>query len=103
MEKLNQNQVVKFIRKTLIPKLKNDFCGSLFRIFREEDLHTCTYFHLRNYLDVDNNWEILNEPLFRNLKKKGKSAQPDIVLFHKNKPKIIIELKFKKYIFGIQP
>jgi len=101
MKALNQNEVGKFIKKSLILKLKNDFCGSRFRIFREEDLHTCAYYHLRRFLSTDRNWEILNEPLLRNLKAKGRSAQPDIVLFHKNKPKIIIELKFKKNLVGI--
>ena len=102
MKILVQNQVVKFIRTTLTSKLQKDYSGFPFRIFREEDLHTCTYYHLRRFLKADRNWEILNEPFLRDLKAKGRSAQPDIVLFHKGKPKILIELKFKKYIRGIQ-
>jgi len=96
MKTLTQNQVGEFIKNDLKVKLEKDFCGPRFRIFREEDLHTCTYYHLRRFLNADRNWEMLNEPLLRNLKAKGRSAQPDIVLFHKEKPKIVIELKFKK-------
>jgi|GEM_PF-3862145 len=102
MKTLNQNEVGKFIKTDLRSKLQEDFCGFPFRIFREEDLHTCTYYHLRRFLKADRDWEILNEPLLRDLKEKGRSAHPDIVLFHKGKSKIIIELKFKKYISGIQ-
>lgn len=102
MKTLIQNQVVKFIKTSLKSNLEKDFCGSPFRIFREEDLHNCTYYHLRLFLKADRNWEILNEPLLRNLKGKGKGAQPDIVLFHKEKPKILIELKFKRNIYGIE-
>ncbi len=102
MKILTQNEVGSFIKKVLKAKLEKDFWGHPFRIFREEDLHTCAYYHLRRYLKADRNWEILNEPLLRDLKDSGKSAQPDLVLFHREKPKLIIELKFKRTLFGIQ-
>jgi len=63
MKILVQNQVVKFIRTTLTSKLQKDFSGFPFRIFREEDLHTCTYYHLRRFLKADRNWEILKSLL----------------------------------------
>lgn len=102
MKTLNQNEVVQFIRTKLKTELQKDFSDFPFRIFREKDLHTCAYYHLRHFLKDDSSWEILNEPLLRNLKGRGRSALPDIVLFHKEKPEILIELKFKKKTFGIQ-
>jgi hypothetical protein len=102
MKTLNQNEVGKFIKTDLRSKLQKDLWGFPFRIFREEDLHTCTYYHLRRFLKADTDWEILNEPLLRGLKGRGRGAHPDIVLFHKGKSKIIIELKFRRYVSGIQ-
>jgi len=96
MKRLLPNDVNAFIRGQLQDRLTKDFIGRPFRIFRERDLHTCSYFHLRRFLRADKRWEIVNEPFLRNLKGSGKSAQPDIVLFRKGKPVFIIELKFRR-------
>ncbi len=94
------NTVSKFIRKSLVRSLEQDFCEKPFRIFRERDLHACCYFHLRLFLKKDRDWEIINEPFLYNLKGKGKSAQPDIVLLRNGKLQYLIELKFRKNKLG---
>lgn len=81
MKTLNQNEVGKFIKTDLRSKLQKDLWGFPFRIFREEDLHTCTYYHLRRFLKADRDWEILNEPLLRDLKKEEAEA-PIQILFY---------------------
>ncbi len=106
MKKLMANDVTRFIKTKqpdgLRARLSKDFSGPPFRIFRERDLHACCYFHLRRFLQSDRSWEILNEPFLQGLKRHGKGAQPDLVLFRKNKPVFIVELKFRMKHTGIQ-
>ena len=96
MRAISANEVTSVIRRKLKKAIAKDFSGRPFRIFRERDLHACCYFHLRRFLRSDRAWEILNEPLLRGLKGKGRSARPDIVLFHNGKPVFLIELKFRR-------
>lgn len=102
MKTLNQNDIGSFIRYDLQDKLERDFCGRPFRIFQERDLHACTYFHLRRFIRADHQWEILNEPFLRGLKGSGKSAQPDLVFLRRGKPVLLVELKFRRRVSGVQ-
>jgi hypothetical protein len=95
------NEVTCFIRDGLKAKLEKDFGEHPFRIFREHDLHACCYFHLRQFLQRDQKWRILNEPLLRALKEDGRSALPDMMLFRKDKPIFLIEFKFKQQRSGV--
>lgn len=99
---MKPTEVNRFIGEDLIDKLKVDLNGSQFRIFRERDLHCCCYFHLRHYLNKDEDWRILNEPYLRGLNRKGRGAQPDIILFYQDKPTILIELKFRRRLSGMK-
>ena len=100
MISIKPNKVTRFIRKELRKKISSDFNGNPFRIFRERDLHACCYYHLRQFLWKDKDWEILNEPFLRDL--KGKGAQLDIALIRKDKLCFMIELKFRRKLSGIQ-
>ena len=71
-------------------------------IWGKPNLHASCYYHLRQFLWEDNGWEILNEPFLRDLKSKGKGAQPDIALIRRGKLCFIIELKFRRKLSGIQ-
>ncbi|HOJ19704.1 MAG TPA: hypothetical protein PLT92_14165 [Ignavibacteriaceae bacterium] len=102
METIKPNKVSRFIRKELREKIFSDFNNYPFRIFRERDLHASCYYHLRQFLFGDLSWEILNEPFLRDLKCKGKGAQPDIALIRRGKLYFIIELKFRRKLSGIQ-
>ena len=102
MKSITPLLVSAFISKRLKRKLKRDFCGRPFRIFRERDLHACTYYHLRTFLKGDKNWAILNEPLLRGLKGRDKSALPDIELLHNGELVYLIELKFPRRRTGVQ-
>lgn len=93
-------QIHKFITKRLVTKLKND-CKKL-RILTEGDLQGVIYYFLRAYIQKQSKkkvWRILNKPYIRSVKKrkKGKISKigtfPDIVIFQKNRPRIVIELK----------
>ena len=98
-------QIHNFIIKKLVTKLKND-CRKL-RILTESDLQGVIYYFLRGYIQKQSKkkvWRILNKPYIRSVKKrkKGKISKigtfPDIVIFQKNRPKIVIELKEAKRI-----
>ncbi|MBA7469478.1 hypothetical protein ES707_04749 [subsurface metagenome] len=93
-------QIHNFIIKKLVTKLKND-CKKL-RILTEGDLQGVIYYFLRAYIQKQSKkkvWRILNKPYIRSVKKrkKGKVSKigtfSDIVVFRKNRPKIVIELK----------
>ena len=90
-------QIHNFIIKKLVTKLKND-CKKL-RILTEGDLQSVAYYFLRSYIQKQSKkkvWRILNKPYIRSVKKrrKGKIGTfPDIVIFQKNRPRIVIELK----------
>ena len=89
-------QIHKFITKRLVTKLKND-CKKL-RILTEGDLQGVIYYFLRGYIQKQGKkvWRILNKPYIRGIKRHKKDRIgmfPDIVIFQKNRPKIIIELK----------
>lgn len=100
MSRIIARDVGNFIKRELAEKLQKDFCEPPFRIFRERDLHSCCYFHLRSSLENDHDWAVYNEPHMRDLKAPGKGARPDIVLFRKGKPVYIIELKFSFRLSG---
>ncbi|SRR6266404_53161 len=100
------NEVTSFIRGRsrkdgLRARLEKDFGEHPFRIFREGDLHACCYFHLRQFLEGDQRWRILNQPLLRALKEDGRSALPDMMLFRKEKPVFLIEFKFRRLRSGV--
>ncbi len=99
---LKPNAVNAFIRRELKDRLQNDFSGRVFRIFRERDLHACTYFHLRRFFGKNSDWEILNEPLLRGLKGRKRGAHPDIALLRNGKLVYLLELKFRRTRYGIQ-
>jgi hypothetical protein len=99
---IGMREVQSFIRHRLKSKLFNDFTRIPFRIFRERDLHACCYHHLRRFLDGDHTWEILNEPYLKNLKGRGKSAMPDMVLLRHGKPRLLLEFKFRRRGGGLR-
>ena len=87
------SEVQSFIRNGLKDRLQHDFTRTPFRIFRERDLQACVYVHLRKFLAGDHTWEILNEPYLKDLKGRGKSAKPDMVLLRRNKTRLLLEFK----------
>lgn len=99
---MTEQEMVKFIKNGLISKLTKDYSRKPFRIFREEDLHACTYFHLRKHIAHDGTWEILNEPQLKGLKRRNRSRHPDMLLLKDGISKFIIELKFNVHLEGIQ-
>ena len=89
-------QIHNFITKKLVTKLRND-CKKL-RILTEGDLQGVIYYFLRGYIQKQGEkaWRVLNKPYIRNVKRQKKDKIgmfPDIVIFQKNRPKIVIELK----------
>lgn len=99
---LTPNDVTAFIRLKLKSKLEKDFSGRVFRIFRERDLHACSYFHLRRFFSNNSNWEILNEPLLRGLKGRSRGAHPDMALLRNGKLVFLLEFKFRRRYSGVQ-
>lgn len=90
--KLNQNDWTRFIKKELPELLKKDL--EQFLIFREGDLQSCCYFHLRGFASQDSwqngpDWKVLNQPWLEGLRKK-----PDIMICKRGRPVLIIELKY---------
>ena len=103
MTTLTPNDVGRFIKNEFTAKVEADFCKPPFRIFRERDLQSCCYFHLRRFLRQDQEWSVLNEPYLRNIKGRGKGGHPDLVLFRRDRPVILIELKFRRRLSGVLP
>lgn len=95
-------QIHNFITKKLVTKLKND-CKKL-RILTEGDLQGVIYYFLRGYIQKQSKkkvWRILNKPYIKNVRKQKErrvGTFPDIVIFQKYRPKIVIELKEAKRI-----
>lgn len=99
---MTENELVKIIKTDLVSKITKDLSKVPFRIFREEDLHACTYYHLRKHIEKDPTWEILNEPQLKGLKRRNRSRHPDLLLMKDGISKFIIELKFNYHLEGIQ-
>jgi hypothetical protein len=99
---LTPNAVAAFVRRKLRSKLEEDFSGRVFRIFRERDLHACSYFHLRRFFGNNSNWEILNEPLLRGLKGRNRGAHPDMALLRNGRLNFLLEFKFRRRYSGVQ-
>lgn len=99
---ITPNNVTRFIKHGLVEKLDRDFQGGRFRIFREPDLHACCYYHLRRLLERHPDWEICNEPHYRELKGRGRPAQHDVVLFYRGRAVALIELKFRVHGQGLR-
>lgn len=102
MPDITANDVGNFVKTELRKRIESDFCDTPYRIFREADLQSCCYFHLRDFLERDPHWTILNQPYLKALMKGGRGARPDLVLFKKKKPVILIELKFRRRLSGVR-
>jgi hypothetical protein len=87
MPEKTQNDWTNFIKKKLPDKLRRDLVSQ--RMFKESDLHSCCYFHLRKFGYGDKKWKILNEPYIADLK-----GNPDLLIYEGERPKIMLELKF---------
>jgi len=96
-----KNLIMNYIEKNLRTSLHKDQINR--KIVAEGDLQSCTYFHLRKFIDkkITSNWHVLNK-LTMGKKTEGKKY-PDISIIYldtklKVTPVILIELKedFKK-------
>ena len=89
MPEKTQNDWTNFIKNKLPAKLRRDLVSQ--RMFRESDLQSCCYFHLRKFGYGDKKWKILNEPWIADLKGK-----PDLLICKDQRPVFMLELKFRK-------
>lgn len=92
---LTVTDVSRFINDELLGKVTKDLLPPHSKIFRESDLQSCCYYHLRRFLSGDPHWTALNEPWIEELQ-----GRPDLVLCRSGKPKVIIELKFRRHVSG---
>lgn len=88
------SSVESFLRHDIRDQLSADLAE--LRIMKEGDLQSCFYFHLRRFLQRDNNWRVYSE------KSTPYGNVIDLVLFHRSRkstttyvPRIAIELKWR--------
>jgi hypothetical protein len=80
-----------FIRNGLRKKLTKDLLDH--RIFREADLETCAYYHLRWHLRLDPAWIILARKHAPQMKRK---RFVDLLVFRDKSPQLALELKWNR-------
>ncbi len=78
-----------FIRRGLPSKLQNDLRA--LKMVRESDLESSIYFHIRSFLERDDNWCVLTR---KHAKRTGHFI--DVLLFKREKPRIALELKWNR-------
>ena len=86
---MNQSSITNFIKNDLPKKLKADLL--LLKIVKEADIECSAYFHLRNYIGEESEWNILAR---KHVPATGHYI--DLLLFNKETPVIAIELKWAK-------
>ena len=89
MRIIHLSEVELFVKHTLKDNLQKDLRS--LRILKEGDVECCTYYHLRKVLKPDPNWRVFARkfsPLTR--------FYTDLVIFHRKKAKIAIEIKWRK-------
>lgn len=80
-------EVEHFVKHTLKSKLQKDLRN--LRILKEGDVECCAYYHLRKILRPDPNWRV-----FARKFSPQTGFYTDLVIFHKTKAKIAIEIKW---------
>ena len=97
--KLSQNDWTRFIKKDLPKLIMKDL--EQFLIFREADLQSCCYFHMRRFAAKrkwknGEIWKVINKPWLKVLRR-----EPDMMICYRGKPVFIIELKYFRKRSGV--
>lgn len=89
MSTVQLGEIQSFIRHGLKKQLQKDLRE--LRILKEGDLECCAYFHLRSFLRRDASWRIFAHKHSREIRR-----YPDLVIYHNNKQKLFLELKWHR-------
>jgi hypothetical protein len=87
--KIRLIDVESFVKRQLRKKLQRDLRS--LRIIKELDLETCTYYHLRKFLQPDPAWNVLTRRFV-----PATGYYVDVVLFRREIPRLALELKWHK-------
>lgn len=87
--KVSLSAVEKFIQHDLRWSLRRDLRN--FKIVKEADLECASYYHLRRLVSADERWRILAR---KHAKETGRYI--DILIFKNARPRIAIELKWRR-------
>src|ERR1700730_2229101 len=88
-DKIRLSELQHFVRRILKLKLRKDLQD--LRIIKESDIETCSYHHLRVFLQRDRLWNILARYFARNTR-----HYIDLVIFSNSDAKIAIEIKWNR-------
>jgi hypothetical protein len=89
MKVIRLSEVESFVKHTLRDRLRKDL--RTLRILKEGDVECCAYYHLRKILRLDPNWRI-----FARKFSQRTGYYTDLVIFHRKKARIAIEIKWAK-------
>lgn len=89
MSTLLLSEVHNFIRHELRRALRKDLRA--LKILKESDMECCAYFHLRKFLGRDASWRIFTRKHSRKIRR-----YPDLVIYHNNRQKLFLELKWHR-------
>lgn len=89
MRIIHLGEVEFFVKHTLKAKLQKDLRN--LRILKEGDVECCAYYHLRKILMPDPNWRV-----FARKFSPRTGFYTDLVIFHRKKARIAIEIKWRK-------
>jgi hypothetical protein len=89
MRIIHLNEVQNFVKNTLKRELQKDLRKR--RILKEGDVECCSYYHLRKFLKPDPDWHV-----FARKHSPRTGFYTDLMILHGAKPKIAIELKWRK-------
>lgn len=89
MRTINLSKLQHFVKHGLKDKLRDDLRD--LRILKEADVECCAYYHLRRFLKRDRTWHV-----FARKHSPNTGFYTDLIIFHNQKAKIAIELKWRQ-------